>query len=285
MFVYQHQSIYRIVNSGVCLGASFIMWFIPSQPDHVIINHWIRTGLVSLLLFFANWVILYLSALVMFRIKRLNYHANASTKGAKLAQFSQMVDDKSYSQLVSNENLSRDRGTTQPGTISTTSMFSHGSVMQQSVTDVGVDGNIQSTTSLLRATSTNPSTSSIKVSGLNYAAIQDAPMGISSSSLPRKRTSSGTLKTGSTKAAFAKQYDFPILDDEDGDGQQERRKIMRKKSASSNNIHNIGVMNGSSGVLKSAERLIQSAETAAVQSKQDEMNITNNPLQLRKGSK
>merc|ERR1719461_317311 len=32
-----------IVNSGVCIGASFIMYFIPSQPDEVIIHHWIKT--------------------------------------------------------------------------------------------------------------------------------------------------------------------------------------------------------------------------------------------------
>eukprot|EP01084_Bolivina_argentea_P020719 38518_1 len=65
-----------IVNSGVCLGASFIMYFVPSQPDTIIVHDWIIVGLFSMALFLLNWLLLYLSALVMFRIKNLNYHAN-----------------------------------------------------------------------------------------------------------------------------------------------------------------------------------------------------------------
>merc|ERR1712154_284262 len=82
-----------IVNSGVCLGASFIMYFVPSQPDDIIVTHWVKTGVISMGLFILNWIILYCSALLMFRIKRLNYHANAHSKATKLAAFSKSVDD------------------------------------------------------------------------------------------------------------------------------------------------------------------------------------------------
>ena len=93
------------------------------------------------------------------------------------------------------------------------------------------------------------------------------------------KSQSSVLKTGSTKAAFAKSYDFPVPN-ENGPYTLGR---------STNNVFDLGLNGGlnSSGFVSigSSERLTQSAETMAIQSKDDELRIANNPLKLRKGSK
>ena len=65
----------------------------PDVGNDDIMLHWVETGLISFCLFLANWIILYLSAMAMFRMKKLHQHARNEQKAAKLAQFSKMVDD------------------------------------------------------------------------------------------------------------------------------------------------------------------------------------------------
>ena len=70
-----------------------VMFIRPDVGNEDIMMHWVQTGLISLTLFLINWVVLYLSALAMFRLKKLHHHSDTARKSEKLAKFSKMVDD------------------------------------------------------------------------------------------------------------------------------------------------------------------------------------------------
>ena len=224
------------------------MYFIPSQPDHVIINHWVKTGVISLALFLLNWIILFLSALVMFRIKKLHYHANTDQTGAKLAQFSAMVDDPSYSQLPPNGLSSATL--TETGYEATLAMLGGG----KSTTTIST-----TTTSSRKGMNLPLLSSTESVVGVPLSlpkSGRNVMINRQSGSLQREN-SGAKLKSASTKGAYTKQYDFATPTKESHSSQQ---------------------------LLSTVPGLVQSAESAAVYSKEDEQKIVNNPLQLRKGS-
>eukprot|EP01083_Nonionella_stella_P316468 1147677_1 len=237
-----------IVNSGVCLGASFIMYFVPSQSNDIIVRHWVKTGVVSLALFVLNWICLYVSALLMFRIKRLHYHANANAKGEKLAQFSKMVDDSLDAPFMDCSNT-RDVLTRFNAP---SSIYSGGSIAAGSTaSDIGFESNIQSKESILRG----PTVSTMQYPLLEERLEVSPPV---SPSVPINQTSSGMIKSrsGSARTLSAKQYQEPMLKDME----EVRKTLKRKKSASFSS-------------------LAQSADKASAQS------LLEHPLKLRKGSK
>ena len=81
-----------IVNSGVCLGASLIMFVRPNQSDHIIIHTWVKTGIISMTLFLINWVLLFISAIIMLRLKNLHSFANAAKIDQNYSKFNKLVD-------------------------------------------------------------------------------------------------------------------------------------------------------------------------------------------------
>jgi len=214
-----------IVNSGVCLGASFIMVFIPSQPDHVVVNHWVKTGAISLGLFAANWIILYLSALVMFRIKRLHYHANADEKGKKLSKFSEMVDDPNDHATTGGGNTF---GNNSPHQVSSASIF-RGDVSQSGFSASNV-------TNLHSEASVYHDTESTTKGDLDYPLLQDVEYADTPKKNPirtlkgRGKSEKQELRTGSTRGT--KQYTFPVGSYDENN----KKKMMKKKSMSSTNV-------------------------------------------------
>jgi len=240
-----------IVNCGVCLGASLVMLCRPDVGNDDIMLHWVETGLISFCLFLANWIILYLSAMAMFRMKKLHQHARTEKKAEKLAQFSKMVDDVEdmpYLELPREENIAPFHNyKTQP---------------------VPNKGNIGSLDDSLM--------SQASLGGAGGAGQFDASRDMTTS--PASAENLRTTRSQSRKIPFRKRSAS-----ERSPMNQENAALLQTGSLRETSVSRTQQMKDlSSTSLRqtSSERLVQSAETKAQGSKKQEKELLREPLML-----
>jgi len=80
-----------ITNAGVCLASALVFEVDPRYDDEIV-SHWFEVGYISMMLFFLNWLLIFVFGIATFRIKNLHHSANEQVKMARLNKFYQMRD-------------------------------------------------------------------------------------------------------------------------------------------------------------------------------------------------
>jgi len=80
-----------ITNAGVCLSSALVYEIDPRYSDQIVAK-WFKVGYISFLLFFLNWLLIFVFGIATFRIKNLHHSANEQVKMARLNKFYQMRD-------------------------------------------------------------------------------------------------------------------------------------------------------------------------------------------------
>ena len=214
--------------------------------------HWTTTGLISLLLFLANWIILYLSALVMFRIKKLHQHARSEKKSEKLAKFEKLLNDEDDMEYTMLDD--QDRKAVAP--------FQNYKTQPMPSKVGSLDDTPSSQTSVLSSASRG---SAAGASG-NFEEVRDITCSPQEQSTTRSQSRKIPMSTRKRSSGTSREHASLLKTGSLKEVPRGQQHLMKEVSVSLNNA--------------SSERLIQSADSKAQNSKEQEKELSNEPLFL-----